>query len=220
MKVSEILKLEIEKYATRLRDSNSIYTLAQVGELTPPAIVAYVTSVRFLIEQSNASLGFAQKRAEELGEERLARFFQQKAREEEGHAEWAKNDIMLLSALFKVTAPVKPAKAIADLLEYLHVMIGENPLHYVAYILFAEYLTVLAGPEWLRLLEDRCGIPNSAMSVVGNHIELDKKHVSEGLHEIDSLVGNLQCVDPMLASLHRSMDYFDAFCSEIGATVH
>ena len=41
----------------------------------------------------------------------------------------------------------------------------------MAYILFAEYFTVLLGPEWLAAIESGSGVPRSAVSVVAPHVE-------------------------------------------------
>jgi hypothetical protein len=220
MSISETLKLEIESYALELRRSNQLFTRAQSGELTPVAIATYIANMRFLVLHTDVNLKLARKRAEELGKPRLAHFFEQKAKEEEGHYHWAERDMLTLKGLFGVASTAGPARSIAALLEYLQALIVEEPSQYLAYILFVEYLTVLTGPEWLRLLEERCGIPNSAMTVVGNHIELDKEHVVEGLREIDLLVDDGETVDRFRGALRASMRYFEGFCSEISAVVH
>src|SRR5262249_23738884 len=156
-----------------------------------------------------------QRRAEELGRTELAQYFEQKRQEEVGHDRWADNDIVMLRGMFGVGPTVTPATSITELLGYLRDLITDEPANYLAYILFVEYLTVLVGPEWLKLVEERCGIPMSAMTVVGNHIDLDKTHVVDGLREMDQLVGHASSVEPLRDALHASMKYFDGFCSEM-----
>jgi hypothetical protein len=217
MAISEALKRDIEAYATHLRGSNELFKQARCGEVTPSAIATYIANLRLLVQHTDTNLRLAEKRAEELGKTSLARFFAEKRREEVGHDRWADNDMATLSGMFGVTHAAEPSRSITGLLYYLRAMIAEEPMHYLAYILFSEYVTVLLGPEWLRLLEDRCGIPTSAMTVVGNHVELDKSHVDEGLREIDRLVGDGDPLEPMRVALRTFMRYFEGFCSEISA---
>jgi hypothetical protein len=220
MAISDTLKDDIEAYALRLRDSNELFKRAQCGKLTPGAIATYIANLHLLVQHTEVNLELAQRRSEELGKMELAHFFEEKRRDEKGHDRWAEHDIAAMNGMFGVTPMAQPTRSISALLEYLRGVIAEEPTHYLAYILFSEYVTVLVGPEWLRLVEDRCGIPMSAMTVVGNHVELDKGHVAEGLHEIDRLVGDDEPVEPMRGALRASMGYFDGFCSEISAIVH
>jgi pyrroloquinoline quinone (PQQ) biosynthesis protein C len=220
MAISETLKQDIEAYATRLRSSNQLFRRARHGNLTPTAVVSYIANLRFLVQHTDVNLKLAQERAEQLGRTQLARFFQQKRREEVGHDRWADNDIALLQGMFGVRPTLQPSTSIANLLEYLRAMITEEPTNYLAYILFVEYVTVLVGPEWLRLVEDRCGIPMSAMTVVGNHIELDKDHVADGLREIDQLIGEGDSAEPLRSALYTSMEYFEGFCSEMSTIIN
>jgi hypothetical protein len=81
-------------------------------------------------------------------------------------------------------------------------------------MLFAEYYTVLAAPAWLDALEKRCAIPRSFVSVIANHIELDREHVTEGLFEIDQLVDPNERSE-LVESLHEAMALWDAFFAEV-----
>ncbi len=67
-----------------------------------------------------------------------------------------------------------------DLILYLEETIDRDPALYLSYILFAGYLLVVLAPEWLVLLEERCGIPrgyrvrtasdaNAALDVAARH---------------------------------------------------
>jgi hypothetical protein len=220
MTVSETLKADIEAYVARSRTDNQLLTRARRGELTPNAVAKYLDGLRYLLQHTDVNLRLACARAAQLGRTELAQFFEHKAEEERGHEQWADSDMAGLTARFGVTSPKAPARSIASLLDYLRTIIVEEPTQYLAYILFVEYVTVLIGPEWLRLLDERCGIPVSLMSVIDKHVELDKEHTAEGLKEIDRLVDNPQSVEPLRRALRCSMEYFDGFCSEVSASVH
>ncbi len=220
MAIGEALKRDIEEYAAHLRGSNRLFEQARCGELTPAALATYIANLHLLVQNTDSNLQLAERRAEELGKTNLARFFAEKRREESGHDRWAENDIATLSGMFGPTGAAEPARSITGLLDYLRAMIAEEPTHYLAYILLSEYVTVLLGPEWLQLLDERCGIPTAAMTVVGNHVELDKSHVEEGLHEIDRLVSDGESLEPMRCALRRSMQYFEGFCTEMSTIAH
>src|SRR5678816_2126557 len=102
MSISEILKHDIEAYALQLRDSNQLFRRAESGELTPSAIATYLTNMRFLVQHTDVNLRLARRRAEQLGRPRLARFFEQKAKEEDGHYRWAERDMATLNGMFDV----------------------------------------------------------------------------------------------------------------------
>src|SRR5262245_36420092 len=220
MTLSDTLKGDIEEYVARFRSSNELLMRARRGDLKPDAVAKYIDGLRYLLRQTDMNMNLARRRSEELGQPRLAHYFEHKAKEEFGHDLWADKDMAALTAHFGVKSPGTPARAIAELVEYLRSMIAEEPAQYVAYILFVEYVTVLLGPEWLQALEERCGIPLSALTVVDKHVELDRHHAAEGLREIDFLVDDHDGIDRLRVALRKSMEYFDGFCSEISGTLH
>ncbi len=215
--ISNDLRRAIEAYALQLRDSGELFRHVARGLLTPDAVAYYVTNLRILVEHTAPNLALARECAAKQGNDALAAHFAHKMTEEEGHERWAENDLSNLRRKFSVPASSPSSPAIDDLLVYLRGAIRQEPMTYLAYILFAEYLTVLVGPELLLLLERHCGIPRSSMTVVGRHVELDKGHVAEGLHEIDDLAADERYSLPMQDTLRQSMAYFDQFCTEICA---
>jgi len=213
--ISETLRTDIETFAVHLRTSNRLFDQTRRGKVTPHAIVAYLANMTYLIREALAVLRVAQDRAKELGHADLATFYAHKIAEEKGHDQWARNDIASIDALFGVNASFDPTRAISSMLTYLRQAIDDDPVRYLSYLLFTEYLIVLIGPEWLALLEANCGVPSSSMSVVGRHIDLDKDHVVEDLREIDALVKDARHFEPLRQTLKQSMQYFENFCEEI-----
>jgi hypothetical protein len=141
--------------------------------------------------------------------------YEEKRVEELGHEKWADGDIANLTdgVLSPARADVVPA--VHELVRFLTETIDEDPPLYLSYILFVEYLTVLLGPEWLLLLEQRCGIPRSSMTVIGNHVEADQGHVEEALDRIDALVGEPDKLPRMREILIQSMRHFDRLCAQV-----
>jgi pyrroloquinoline quinone (PQQ) biosynthesis protein C len=216
--LADALRTEIERYAVRMRRSNPLFFKAEDGTLTAENIANYLVNVRYILTFSPIYLRRARDGARRLGDERLAMHYEHKFDEEVGHDVWAERDIASVSKQATAHLGCDPVPSAKALIGYLGGVIDEDPALYLAYILFVEYLTVLAGPDWLQLLEDRCGIPRSSMSVIANHAELDRDHVEEALDCIDELVGDPRKLARMREVLLESIVYFERFATE--ATQH
>jgi hypothetical protein len=209
------LKVRIEEYYRHGKDSNPLFRKASTGELHPIELQQYLRSTHYLVHHTPVHL----KRAEEISRERkhvlLAEFFASKRREEDGHDRWAQSDLNHLEKKFHPIQPRHVAKAILKLIQYNASNIEKDPALYLPYILLAEYFTVLMGPSWLKDLESNCGFTREMISVVGNHIELDKEHI---LHDIDALATLVDAEhyrQPFLEVLEECLRFYDAFAFEI-----
>jgi len=207
----------IEAYAARLAESHPLMDLARRGRLCPSAVGDYLANARFLVHNTPRHLALAAQRSEQLGLEGLAAFYRKKYAEELGHEAWAESDLAHIEHRFGVECAKDASPHLRDLIHYLDRVIAARPELYLAYSLFAEYFTVLIGPTWVSALRDHCGIPTAALSVVVNHAELDKGHVSEELYALDALLGH--DADPVayLDVLHCGMRHFEAFCDDLYA---
>lgn len=170
--IADSLRAQIEEYAVAMRRSNPLFYKAENGTLTPRHINRYLADIHYLIVHTPIHLARARDRALARGDSALANHFDHKIGEEVGHEKWAEEDLARIAVLApSVTGEVTPSMKV--LVEYIPSIIDEDPALYLAYMLFAEHLVAVGGPAWLALLEERCGIPRSAMSVVANHAELD-----------------------------------------------
>lgn len=208
--IGDALRLEVERYAARARRTNALYVRAQEGTLGPKHLTAYLTGIHWLVLHTPLHLNVAVARANELGDAALARHYVHKLEEEQGHHAWAENDLERMALAAPRSIGVHPS--MKELVAYIEGLIQDDPTLYLAYILFAEYLTVILGGEWLSILEARCGIPRASMSVIDNHATLDREHVGEGLAVIDSLVADPKKLPRMREALLGSARRFDAFC--------
>jgi hypothetical protein len=174
--------------------------------------------VLYLVRHTPFHLSLARDSAEQWGDLELRRFFQHKLGEEHGHDQWAESDLKEMGAHFgsSVGATREPCRAILALVRDLERAIRVAPASYLAYILFAEYITVLMGPVWVDALREHCGVPADALSVVSRHAELDREHVAECVAEFDAL---LAASDAPRAfdTLRVAMSHFEAFCDELHA---
>jgi hypothetical protein len=218
--IANALRAQIAEYAVEMRRSNPLFYKAEDGSMTSANITRYLANVHYLIVHTPIHLGRARDRARAVGDERLAVHFEHKKGEEIGHEEWAERDISRVSPLLAVPVKREVTSSMRDMVSYIASVIDEDPTLYLAYILFAEHLMVVGGAEWLQLLEERCGIPRQAMTVVGNHVELDREHVEEALDSIDDLVGDPRKLPRMRRVIEETIAHFERFCAEVTETRH
>ncbi len=211
---SDVLRADIEAYAARLRADGGLLDAARRGELRPDAVAAYVSGLRYLIAHTPTMLDLAMQVARDAHRPDLVEHFAQKNLEEQGHERWADDDLRGLSARFAIARPADSSPALRRLIDFLRTVTRENPANYLAYMLLAEYVTVLVGPEWMAALERACGISKSLLTVVDHHVELDAEHALEGSDEIDRLTENRDLAS-MRATIARSSEYLDQFCGEL-----
>jgi pyrroloquinoline quinone (PQQ) biosynthesis protein C len=209
------LAAAVEAYAKDLRLNHPLLSLAQNGQLGARDVANYLMNIRFMIQHTPLHLVEAKQRATQLGQHELADFYAQKLQEEAGHDVWATSDLSRLNHVFGFQPAEALSQHMQDLAHFNERLIANEPSHYLAYILFSEYLTVLLGPLWVRALTTHCGIPADALSVVSQHVELDQAHVRGELARIDELLAGNPVV--MFDALHSAMRYFRSFCDELYA---
>jgi hypothetical protein len=187
---------------------------AERGTFTPVMARLYVENIRVLLEHTPIHLGLAIEQSERRGYPALARYYRQKLDEEAGHDQWARNDARALEQRFGMARDQPITSAMRQNLAYQRGVICDDPKLYLAYILFAEYFTVLVSGDWLELLENRCGIPAEFLSAEGNHVELDKHHVAEELAELAALIDPSD-VGRLLEVIDRSNEHWLALSAEL-----
>lgn len=214
--ISQTVKQRTDEFWEHIRETNPMILRTRDGKLGAEHIQTYLASVRYLIEHTPIHLRTALNRAELTGRPKLAAYFRAKIQEEQGHDQWATDDLAKLRASHAPANTESVSPEIVKLVRQIERTIEHDPAHYVAYIFLAEYMTVISAPEWLRLLEERCSIPTSVMSVIANHAELDKGHVVDGMREMDELLADSDDARPFLNSLQGCMDALEGFYADIG----
>jgi hypothetical protein len=217
--IADALRCEVEAYAAGMPRTNPLYYRAADGTLTPRHLTRYLASVHYLIAHTPMHLALAREGALARGDSQLADHFAHKLDEEQGHDAWAVRDFERMRAAAAAAARLEPCDAMRDLVDYVSGVIAREPRHYLSYILFAEYLIVLLGPKWLELLEERCSIPRTSMTVIDNHAELDREHTDEALDLIDTLVPDPRDLAPMRCVMQSTIERFERFCFEVLAEV-
>lgn len=216
MNYGTVLKLDIERFAADARSGNELLAKARAGRVGPQAIAVYLGSLLHLVRQTPPCLADAEARARELGRGDLAAYLGRKRLEELGHELWAEHDLQVLQSRYGI-GNAGCARSMEEMVAYVRELARRAPLRYVGYALFAEYLTVLLGPEWVTTLERRCAIPASAVSIVVRHAELDREHAASSFVELDELLQNASELAELRQTLGGVMELFSRFTREISA---
>ena len=222
--IGNIIKNEIEHYAvTRVR-THELFRATERGSLSEQQIKTYVSGILFQIRANMTVLRQAEQCALAAGDYELAAQYRHKFGEERGHDRWAERDLRNLPGSvpgygsYGSDVGGDSTRGLQGLVTYLRTIVDQDACLFLSYIILAEYLTVLVGPDWLRALESKCGISPAKLTVLTNHIELDREHVVEGVRAIDALVTSPEKRGPMLEVLRRCMSCYEEFWDEIMST--
>jgi hypothetical protein len=210
---ADALKLTIERWADSVR-SSVMKRLAEHERLSPRLVARYLESLRYLFAHSPRNLAQAAEGSRRLGLAALAEYFDAKAREESGHDAWAQADLEKLAA--HVRADLHPTPAIVELVEYQSSLITRHPMYYFAYVLWAEYMTVLIGDEWLAILSD-CGYTRTQISALSKHVDADRDHAPRGFDELERLWAEADQppLTELVCAVEQAGSLFMDFCHEI-----
>lgn len=215
--IGNALRIDIEQWVAR-RDEKPLYVHTKAGTLTGDMLARYLASLHYLISHTPIHLTRARERARAAGDEALAAHMQHKFDEEIGHHVWAERDLEELARTGKSTSRGEAMPSAVLLARAVEAAIDEDPCLYLAYIAFVEYVTVMVGPEWMELLHERCGIPRTSVTVIDNHVDLDREHAEEGFAVMDDLVGDPKMLPKMREAMRGFTELFDAYCAEaVGA---
>ncbi|HVY46640.1 MAG TPA: hypothetical protein VHB21_12215 [Minicystis sp.] len=218
--IANALRGDVERYAELVRRDNPLFVRAAAGSLDRASIAKYLANIRYLIRHTQHHFIVASDEAALRGYPELAVYYRHKQREEAGHDEWARRDLQRVANRDAGWADDNIVPAMHELMR-LHVdWIRRDPRLFLSYMLFGEYLIALIGPAWLKLLAERCGIPASSMTVVGNHTELDPGHVEEWSECVDRIVTEPHMLQPMRDVLLETFASFERFCAEVVEASH
>src|SRR5690349_12074738 len=87
--IADALRLEIERYAVRMRRNNPLYSRAAAGTLTAEHLTRYLTAIHSLVSHTPIHLHRAERAALAEGDDALAAHYRAKRGEEAGHDKWA-----------------------------------------------------------------------------------------------------------------------------------
>ena len=111
------------------------------------------------------------------GRERdLVKAFYDHAGSEVGHEQLALNDFVTLGGSAEDVPYKNPLPATTALTSFaFHQIYNRNPIGYLGYLYFLEFLPTMSGPVIAEALV-KGGVPTNAMSFLQDHIEIDQAH--------------------------------------------
>jgi pyrroloquinoline quinone (PQQ) biosynthesis protein C len=145
------------------------------GRCSSAQLASYLHNTGVLVEGTPGQIAHALERTNP-SRSWLVAALRGAQQEEDGHHEWARQDLRALApAAAAATTP-----AILELLAFVRAQTDIDPVLLLTYATFIEILTVELGPSVVRALVERCGHPLSALSVITNHVRLDEHHAQAG----------------------------------------
>lgn len=192
---SEKLENEIRIYAHEVIQKSAICKLAREGKLENWHVANFIFNIYELIVGTQKCFDIAIEKSSSIP--KLKNFFEEKKSEEKGHEYWAIDDLKVLRIdredLFKTDSMDKILKSIRYVCE-------NCPEVFVVYQLFAEMITVIISPVWIKDISEKCHIDSKALSVLVKHVELDKYHVQEDIKTVKDYINSKDLEE--LSSLH------------------
>lgn len=213
--IAEALRIEVERHARRCIAHHPMLQRAAAGQVGPDTVGRYLASLRYMLAITQDHLRRARDLASARGLAALAEHLDQKIVEERGHDRWASQDLVVLSATGGRPQSSDPVPAIVELARFIEATIEEDPRDYLAYVLWAEYFTVLVGGVFIERLVTRCGIDPAALSCLARHVELDQEHTDDGLDFIDRFVDEPARLNRLRDVLAQVVTIFDRAAVEM-----
>jgi hypothetical protein len=207
--IADALRYEIELHAQRVNARNRFLDQARCGDVAPEAVGRYLIGLRYMIGNTPPNLRRAALRAAELGRPDLVAYFENKLGEEDGHEEWAIDDLRAFSEAYGISPDPTPVPAIAKLQAFLEETIDADPTLYLSYVFWAEYFVLLVGADFVQCLVTRCGLPSAALTCLAKHIVLDEGHTDDNIDAIDALVPDPARLAEMRHTLRNATNLFD-----------
>lgn len=216
MSIYPNLTRHIQSFFRSLKKNNSFYQRVFNGSLTPAELTQFLQNLSFLTAHTPQHLKLAQATAAAQGQHALARYFEQKFGEEVDHDQWGIEDVEALQKRFQVTAD--QLGILPEMRAFIagnEALIRRDPFQYFIYVLYAEYFTVVAGPACLAAIEKNNKIPQSMMTIIGKHAELDQHHVAEWAYEAEKVgLKPEHCAEYRMV-LDGIMERYVSFCEAL-----
>jgi len=216
--IRQDFKEDIETFSARMIQENPLFVKAKKGALSKAQVQVYLNNLHHVFSHTTRHLALAENHARHKQLPVLAEFFHAKIPEEQGHEQWAVNDIRNLTSLPEPLTNDSIRPATHNLINFISEIIQSHPVDYVSYMYCVEYFTVLVGPQLIQLLEKNCGISREHMTAIGNHVQADAEHTEEDLGVIEQLAGDPEYALRMKNALLGSMKHVDEFLAQAAGT--
>lgn len=216
MSLSGELKKRIDDFHESLIRNHPWFRAIYSGPVDPGLVRLMIENLLELVRHTPGHLQLAIAESKKQGLDDMVRLFENKVKEEAGHDAWGEKDLRVLDK----TLPRGPGQtgvlpSMTAFIDTIADTIRRDPCLYLPYIYFAEYFTVISGPGLIRNLGENSGIPARALSIIGNHAELDQDHVGEWDELIPKYVDESRYREVFFKVIDEFCQLYEGFCHEL-----
>lgn len=175
-----------------LMDEHPFFQRIKNENLPKKTLGIYFYNVKELVTETVPNLKRAVEvsKNQKLGEE-LTSTLEKKILEEDGHEQWAQDDLNRLQLSKEEIKEMKLTKTMSHFLPYIIDVAKTDPLSYFIYAYYIEELMVVAGPHVLSAMMKSSGVGEDYFTIISTHIEFDQDHAGEGAEVLDRLLQNI-----------------------------
>lgn len=203
--------LEVRKQVLKgLRDTKIIKTLF-AGTPDLGAYVRYLINAHHYAQHSPKVMAIAAARCMDM-HPALATYLLHHAHEEQGHEQWALEDLRDLDVSEAAVRAARPVPSCAAMVGYVHYIAGyANPLGLFGWMYVLEAVGDDLGTLVAQRLKDVSGLPQGGMRFIARHGISDTDHTQELTQHIqrhvrqDADLADLSQVADVVADLYMRM---------------
>jgi len=219
--LTDEIKNKVKKDIVRIKNRSPLFNKAKTGTMTQGEFADYLNNLMYFFHHTCIHLDIAKTRCKQLGLNYLIEFYESKIEEEQGHAQWAKDDLGAIGRPQDDFDLSRITPATHRMLAYSVDTINRDPEAYLAYMFFLEYITVLMSPEFLDDMEKKCNIPKTSITAISNHAELDKQHIEDDMSGIlDIVKRNPKKKDDIIKVLDDTLHLVEEFFRDAVSIYH
>jgi hypothetical protein len=213
----ERLQSEFQPVLHRFMNSSAMRHLAN-GLLTIEEYKSFLTQVYFYARedpqlQALATVYFRGRQRD------FVKAFYSHASSEIGHEQLALNDLQTLGADVSATPYRNALPATTALTGFaFHQIYNGNPLGYLGYLYFLEFVPTQAGPTIAQSLSN-AGVPEAATTFLRDHIEIDVAHNRLMTRYADSMLKSDADIEAVVYAMKTTGYLYAAMIGEAIADV-
>lgn len=164
---------------------NPIMQRVADGELTRENYLSYLRDTYHFISHTSRALALAASRAEDRA---LRRWLLEEADDEDGHDQFCLKDIRNLGFDPDRERRTPAGRGAWALISQFYYLAGhENPIGILGVASATELMGATMAGDVAKLLVERFGIPDDAVSFLRSHHTFDQRHLTDVTHAINTM---------------------------------
>lgn len=206
-------------FSSSLLSDTKFYSGSLQSDQQSPALQRYLLGAKFLILQTKPNLLLAARESQRRNLGDLSNYFIEKISEEEGHEQWAEEDLLYLKKRTQLPDFEYTSDALEQMMAIVRDAITEEPRLYLAYIYLAEAITVQVGSVWIPEGTRAGHFRSDEVSVIAKHVVLDQDHVRENLQAMGYWLKEEGLTGPAQRFVEQCLSLYWRFITSLDANV-